>query len=373
MTSHLSRRTLLIALPTTALLGSALPAAADPGTAFSAFRLIRRRPGSPTRPEITLPDGYSVVEGEQYDVASRAEYYTFIEGPAADEIEVTVRWPGVAVAAVVHQEQRLPVRRTSGDGFSFTVPVTTATTGELQPTLQIWSHPESSEDYYWAIEHNDADRAAGPWVEVPWPAGAVRSVLHQVFAIDAVWHDAGLLETAAAKGHRWVLQGFETNNTLHADNPPHWHITYNSGPDFSSPTHLPHLWLDEQGRNFYNGMDVTGLGRLKYYVGDPAPLYDFVGDANDGRGNLVVTITIREDGGLDIDPPDGPRYAMTAGGNGDLLEEVRVLRDDRPWLRVRVKDRVDVGVLAASITDLQSPANSREIVQRYDALTGVLR
>lgn len=53
-------------------------------------------------------------------------------------------------------------------------------------------------------------------------------------------------------------------------------------------------------------MDVTGSGRQKYYVGDPAPLYDFTGDANDGCGELIVTITIRADGGLDVDPPAGP-------------------------------------------------------------------
>ena len=222
-----------------------------------------------------------------------------------------------------------------------------------QPTLQVWSFPDISPGMNWRIEHNDPDRVAGPWTAVPWPAGPVRSVVHQLVAAHTILRDSGLVEVAAAKGHRFVLMGFETNNTLHADNPPHWHISYNSGPSFSSPTHNPHFWLDSAGRNFYNGMDVTGMGRLRYYVGDPAPLYDFVGDANGGRGNLVVTFTLRHD--------------------GDLVEDVIALRDGEPWLRVSTEDRVQQGVLVVRVRGLQNRAESSVRVHRYDRLTGVLQ
>ncbi|HEX2131337.1 MAG TPA: hypothetical protein VHH15_07230, partial [Actinophytocola sp.] len=208
---------------------------------------------------------------------------------------------------------------------------------------------------------------------VPWPAGQVRSVVHQLVATYLIWRDSGMVARAAAKGHRFVLMGFETNNTLHADNPPHWHISYNSGPDFGSPTHNPHFWLDDDGRTYYNGMDVTGHGRLKHYVGDPAPVYDFVGDANGGRGELVVTFTIREDGGLDIVPADGPGYAIAAGRDGSLVDEVTVLRSGRPWLRVATEDHVRVGALRIRVDGLRDRTETRHEVLRYDPLTGVLR
>jgi hypothetical protein len=184
---------------------------------------------------------------------------------------------------------------------------------------------------------------------------------------------SGLKAAAAAKGHRWFLQGFETNNTLHADNPPHWNLSYNSGPNFNYPTHNGHYWLDSQANNFYNGMDVTGLGRLRYYVGDPAPIYDFATDANGGRGDLVATTTIREDGGLDIAAPSGPVYAIAPGRDGTLIEEVTVLRDNLPWLRIATEDRYDVGLTTVKTTDLQD-AVPRTTVQtlRYDPLTGML-
>lgn len=365
MSTHLSRRTVL-AGASAAGLALALPGtAAAQQLAYAAFRVVRVRPGEPARPEITLPDGYEILPGSQYSVASRAEYYTFVRGPRAEGIDVRVTWPDVPVCAVVHQETRLPLRR-HGDGVGFTLPMTQASADANQPTLQVWSFPDVSPGMDFRIEHNDPDRVAGPWTSVAWPAGQVRSVVHQLIAAHLIWQDSGMTARAAAKGHRFVLMGFETNNTLHADNPPHWHISYNSGPNFNAKTHNPHFWLDADGRTFYNGMDVTGLGRFKYYAGDPAPVYDFVGDANGGRGDLVVTFTIREDGGLDIAPPEGPAYAIAAGQDGTLLEEVSVLRGGEPWLRVATQDLVKLGVLVVE-------AGSRREVLRYDPLTGVLR
>lgn len=372
MSTQLTRRALL-AGASAAGLAMALPgAAAAQQLAYAAFRVVRVRPGEPAAPEITLPAGYEIVPGATYSVASRAEYYTFVRGPAAAGIDVRVTWPGVPVRAVVHQDTRLALRRHRG-GCAFTLPMTQPTATANQPTLQVWSFPDVSPGMDFRIEHNDSDRVAGPWTTVPWPAGQVRSVVHQLIAAHAIWRDSGMTARAAAKGHRFVLMGFETNNTLHADNPPHWHISYNSGPDFSAPTHNPHFWLNAEGRTFYNGMDVTGLGRLKHYVGDPAPVYDFVGDANGGRGGLVVTFTIREDGGLDIAPAEGPAYAIAAGRDGTLLEEVTVLRADLPWLRVSTRDLVKPGVLVIEVDGLRDRADRRHEVLRYDPLTGVLR
>ncbi|WP_129669557.1 hypothetical protein [Phytoactinopolyspora endophytica] len=375
MSAPLTRRTLLAGASATGV-ALALPRIATAqDQAYAAFRIVRARPDTPGRPEITLPAGYEIVPGDTYSVASRAEYYTFVQGPPNDSgIDVTVRWPEVAVETVVHQDTHLDLRRDPADrhSFSFTLPVIQESINANQPTIQVWSHPDISPGMYWRIEHNDPDRVAGPWTTVAWPAGQVKSVIHQVVAAHEIWRDSGMTETAAAKGHRFVLMGFETNNTLHSDNPPHWHISYNSGPDFGSPTHNPHFWLDAEGRTFYNGMDVTGLGRLRHYVGEPASIYDFIGDANDGRGDLVVTVTIREDGGLDIEPPAGPAYAIAAGRDDTLVDEVSVLRAGEPWLRVSTNDRVQLGVLNIRVKGLQNAAESRSTVLRYDRLTGVL-
>lgn len=375
VSESITRRTLLAGAAATGIALALPPGAAARDGAYAAFRLVRVRPGEPSVPEITLPSGYQILAGEQYSASSRAEYYTFVEGAAdAAGIEVTVRWPGVPVETVIHQSTHLPVHPDphDTDTFTFTLPVVQESIDANQPTLQVWSLPAAPAGMYWRIEHNDPDRVAGPWTDEPWPEGEARSVIHQLFAADAIWRDSGLVDTAAAKGHRFVLMGFETNNTLHPDNPPHWHISYNSGPDFDSPTHNPHFWLDPEGRTFYNGMDVTGMDRLQYYVGDPASIYDFETDANDDRGDLVVTLTIREDGGLDVEPPDGQTYAIAAGRSGDLLDEVTVKRAGEPWLRISTRDRVNLGVLHLQVEGLRDPAETYAQVLRYDRLTGVL-
>ncbi|WP_114560756.1 hypothetical protein [Desertihabitans aurantiacus] len=376
MSETLSRRALL-AGTAAAGLTLAVPATASAATtAVAAFRLVRAAAGEPATPEITLPEGYSILAGTRYSVASRLEYYTFVTGPANPAgIEVQVTWPGVLVESVVYLESRLPVRRDrrEWDRFTFTLPITRATANDNQPTLQIWSYVERTAGLEFNLQHNDPDRVAGPWTGVAWPEKEVRSQVHQLFAASAVLRASGLQAAAAAKGHRWFVQGFETNNTLHADNPPHWHITYNSGPGFNSPTHNTHFWLDADARNFYNGMDVTGLGRLRHYVGDPAAIYDFQGGANGGRGELVATMTIREDGGIDIAPPSGPVYAIAAGERGSLVREVTVLRDERPWLRIETKDEVRLGRTTVRTTGLQDPAETSSRVLAYDPLTGSLR
>jgi hypothetical protein len=376
MSNPVSRRALL-AGGAAAGLALALPGTAHAeALAYSSFRLVRNKPGEPSQPKIALPAGYEFVAGTKYSVASRAEFYTFVTGPNnPDGIEVEVLWPGVKVEAVVHLETRLDIRRDPLNKhlFRFTLPVARTSIDANQPTIQIWSYLDRPTGMEFNLVHNDPERAAGVWLDVAWPRNEVRSQIHQVFAAHAILTASGLKAAAAAKGHRWFLQGFETNNTLHSDNPPHWNFSYNSGPSFSYPTHNGHFWLDSGAANFYNGMDVTGLGRLKYYVGDPAPIYDFATDANGGRGDLVATLTIRTDGGLDIAPPAGPVYAIAAGRDGTLIEEVTVLRDNQPWLRIETQDQYAVGRTTVKTTGLQVDVPRRtNQVYRYDPLTGML-
>lgn len=371
-----SRRAALTGIGATAL-ALALPGTANAqATAFGAFRLVRSQPGEPGQPRITLPTGYQLLAGAKYEVASRAEFYGFVQGPdttGTAGVEVTVEWPGVPVAAVVTMETRLAVRRDPTDPYRFTVtlPVSQLSVLATDPTIQIWTYLDLSAGLCFKVEHNDPDRVAGAWREVAWPQHQARGVIHQLFAAYRILLDSGLKAAAAARGHRWFLAGFETNNTLHSDSPPHWHISYNSGPSFNSPTHNTHFWLDRQARTFYNGMDVTGLGRLKYRAGEPAPVYDFVGEANDGRGNLVATFTIRGDGGLDIAPPEGPVYAITPGRDGTLLDEVTVERGGTPWLRIATEDDYRGGVLTVRGWDLTEESAVRTRVVHYDPLTGV--
>ncbi|HEU5470690.1 MAG TPA: hypothetical protein VFV67_08550 [Actinophytocola sp.] len=351
-------------------LAVAVPASADvDAVAYGAFRIVRSVPGTPATPEIMLPEGYTFVAGSQYRVASRAEYYAFIQGPPSGVVPISVRWPGVDVGTVVSGKNRLiPTPDPNDPGLlGFTVPVTASTINALQPTLQVFSYPSASTEsgMYWRIEHNDPDRAAGVWTQVRWPAAEARTFLNHQVAVAEVLRDAGLAAEAARRGHFYALMGFETNNTLHQDNPPHWHLSYYPGRDFSAPrAHVPHFWMDAAGRTFYNGMDIQGQGRSRYYAGDPAPIRDV-------EGSTLVTLTIRADGGLDIDPPAGPRYSLSTGAG--FPTEVVVSRAGVPWLSVRANDDVRTGILVIRTTGLVPGAEFRQsTIYTYDPLTGAI-
>ncbi|AVT32229.1 hypothetical protein C6361_25320 [Plantactinospora sp. BC1] len=361
----------LLAVASVLLFAAPATAAPDPlpPPSYAGFRLVKAIPGEPGTPRITLPVGYELVTGASTQVASRAEYYSFVRGPRSEAVTVTVDWPGTWVGSVVATDTRLAIRRHAGAPYriSFTLPVTWSSVNANQATVQVWSmlSPETSSGLHWRIEHNDPDRVAGPWTTVAWPATQAASVINYLVATEAVLQDSGLVAEARRKGHFFSLMGFETNNVLHPDNPPHWHLAYYPGLTYSAPrAHVPHFWVDAQGRTYYNGMDIQGQGRSRFYAGDPAQIHD-------PENNLVVTLTIRADGGLDIDPPAGPRYSVTAP-DGDFSHQVDVSRDGVPWRSVVSRDHVKIGVLVTQVKEHQSTRPHRTTVYQYDALTGVL-
>jgi hypothetical protein len=363
----------------TGLLTGVSAATADPAdppaaeaVAYGAFRVVRATPGTPATPQVTLPAGYSFVSGSQYQTATKADWYGFIQGPAAASVPITVRWPGIAVDTVVTSRDRVPLTRDPGDpdAVGFTIPVTGASASALQPTIQMWTYLSlsTSTGLQWIMEHNDPDRTAGAWTTVHVPTAETKAFLNVLTGAEAVLQDSGLITQAVQRGHFFALEGFETNNTLHLDNPPHWHLAYYPGLDYNAPkATVPHFWLDSAGKTFYNGQDVQGSPpRGKYYVGDPAPTYD-------GAGNLVVTLTIRADGGLDIDPANGPRYSLTTDPALGFPTEVRILKDGRPWQWVRVTDDFKLGIMITRIGGLAPGSTFRQTtVRSYDPLTSLV-
>lgn len=346
--------------------GVGTPARAE-SLSYAAFRVVKSVAGGPTTPQITLPDGYALVPGTNYQVTSRAEYYAFVQGPRGAAVTISVRWPAEPINTVITGKTRLRLTRDAADPFrvTFTLPVTATSASAAQSTLQVFSYPSGStaSGVYWRIEHNDPNRAAGYWAAVSWPATQTRAAINYSAAAEAILQDSGLAAEARRRGHFFALMGFETNNLLHLDNPPHWHLSYYPGLTFGAPrAHVPHFWMDAEGRTFYNGMDIQGQGRTRYYAGDPAPIRDV-------DGNLVVTLTIRADGGLDIDPPAGPRYSIVAQG-ASFGEAVRVLRGGVPWRSVVTDDNVTAGVLVTTAGGLGQDRFYKTIIYRYDPLTG---
>lgn len=331
------------------------------GTAFGGLRVVRKRPGTPSKPLIVLPLGYSFAPEAKYHFASRAQYYTFITGAANKAVEVTIAWPGNQIEALIGDNGPIEVRPITPDRSVVRAVVPVSSASATAGTLQIRSAPPTVAGIMYRVEHNNPDRAAGVWADQPWPETERRAVVNYLIAAEMVIRASGLAATAAARKHFFYITGFETYTTLHPDNPPHWHLGYYPG-DFSAPgVHMPHLLLDRSGRITRNGMDITGKKRQNFYPGQPAAIHDL-----DGR--LVVTLTIRRDGGLAVRTPAGREFGIAAPSAGDFGSGVRVLRDGKPWRTVSATDDTRTGLLTARIRG----NGGSSIRFRYDRNVGTI-
>jgi hypothetical protein len=374
MSHHLSRRALLTGLAATgAVTGAAAltrpgAGAAAEDTAYAGFRVVRQAAGPPSAPEVILPAGYTWVSGSQYQAASRAEWYGFVTGARNDTgVRVGVRWPGVPIRTVVAGEKRRPLTRDPAEPglYWFTLPVWRASAGADSPTVQIWSYlgPVDS-GLEWLMPHNDPDRMVGAWTSGPFPAVESQAVITMMVACAAVLRDSGMVARAQARQQFFSLEGFETNNLMHVDNPPHWHLAYYPGPGHDArPATVPHFWVDAQGRTVSNGQDRQGARFTAYHPNEPAPIFD-------GQNNLVITTTIRPDGGLDIDSPDGLHYSIFAPDGHYGGGPVQILKGGAAWRTVATSDDYRSGILRTDTRGAGSDPVRDRFEYHYDPLTG---
>lgn len=332
------------------------PAAAG-GVAYAGVRIAKPKPTTATTPTITLPDGYSLVVDENKRFASPWQFYGYIQGPASEGIPVTISWPGERIDAIVSKGVRVPFATDRRDESQATITLPVTESAVDPANLRIRSAMSDSAALFYQLEHNHPGRAAGVWAAGKWPANEIRAVVNLLIGADRVLRDSGLLAAASRRGHTYYLTGFETYTTLHPDNPPHWHLGYFPGPKDSPGAYMPHLWLDDSGRIIKNAMDVDGAGRTTYPPGEPAAI-------KDKKGVVVVTLTVRTDGGLDITPPSGPAYSLTPPPDQTAADGIRITKAEKPWLAISAADDTLAGRLTVRTT------RDRPVIHPYDRHTG---
>jgi hypothetical protein len=346
--------------------------AEDAPMAYSCIRIVREEPGTPGKPKITLPPGYALETGGNYEVASPGEYYVFLKGPKGAAKGVAIEWPGVKVRAVIHERAALALRAEGGKVLC-DVPVSAASLRAAWGTLAVWSDL-NEKDLPIRVEHNSPDRRAGKYAEGLWVDGQVRACVNFLMAARQIMRDWGLhLRIAAEKKGGISLMGSETNNPLHGDWPSHWHLIYYwPGPTGrpnveAAGSCVPHFYMDDKGRVTSNNYGVFGRPESARKAGPRDPVV-----YKDPEGRPVMAIDIRPDGGVDIGPDAGQwTYSIVPGGDdGSFVDSVRVLRKGEPWIRVAARDDTAKGVLSIRIEPLDGKGQAQAETYRYDPLTG---
>nr|MBA3687177.1 hypothetical protein [Planctomycetota bacterium] len=241
------------------------------------------------------------------------------------------------------------------------------------PTLEIHSHLDEA-DLPIRIEHNHPDRRAGWFLERPWVDGAARATVNWILAARTMLHDWGIHHRlAAARTGRIQLMGFESNNPLHLDSPPHWHlIHYLPGAD-GTITHdapgsqVPHFYLDERGRIVANAEYIMAMPERCRRLG-PGEAMRFA----QRDGAPLFSLVISAGGGLRVLGAHGqPLYELIgAESDGDARNAVSIRRgsESAPFAVVRAIDDTSQGELRLQVA--RADGHSSDECWRYDPLIG---
>lgn len=270
--------------------------------------------------------------------------------------------PDCAISAILCEKQSLYFER-QGNLIQFNFEIS----GLTGPTRTLYVHTILREPgLTLRIEQNHVGRRAGKYKSGDYPATEIAAANHYMFAAREIVRLLNIPQYLNANhlGYLLIL-GFETNNEIHTDYPPHWHLIFRWPNHCGSPA--PHIYLDAKGRMTHNTFYVDGMsGCCHEYA--PGEWCRFV----DMYGHDVCALRIEADGGMSITCPRGPLYRMSAFDSND---GVCVYRDGQYAGQIQTENDTTKGIFSISwVAERTLPYEKsyRETVN-YDPLTGCIR
>ncbi|WP_394010912.1 hypothetical protein [Anaerococcus cruorum] len=207
------------------------------------------------------------------------------------------------------------------------------------------------------IEHNQNSRYVGLYKE--YPELQIKAVLHYMFAC---WEILNISEIASSvsedKVGHFAILGFETNNALHPDFPPHWHLILRW--PYRVGSQAPHIYVDQSGRNVKNTSSIDAIPHFRAEFG-PEEWMDLV----DMYGEKRLAIKIDNDGG----------YTLRANNQDYKVSpffenQVKVSINKNPLFSLNITDDSENGLLRAKY-EYSSKINYMEL--HYDKYTGEIQ
>ncbi len=326
----------------------------------TALRIVKDQPGIYGMPQVAFDaDFYCVgMKEEAFCYETEKEFVVYAEHLLlTDACLVTGSYEeggGWETAAVVCEGRRLLLQR-DGKKVRFTFEIS----GLTGKTRTLYIHTILREPgLTLRAEQNDEGRRAGAYRQGEYPAVQTAAALHYEFGMRELLKKSGVPSRLNEAGLGYLLLlGFETNNEVHGDWPPHWHLIFR-WPDYCG-SQAPHIYLDETGRMTRNLMCIDGIPRVRYTYA-PGEWCSLV----DRYGRHVLEIRIDEDGGMSAAAPNGPVFRLGAYRDGcvKLYEEAAEIGT------VRVQNDTQEGVLRILKQKTGYPETTEEI--RYDPLSG---
>ncbi len=275
----------------------------------TAVRIVKDTPGFWGMPEISFDaDFYCIpVDDPTYCYETETEFVVYVEHLLlVDACLVTgtfrqdAQWKP---AAILCEGQRLAIH-TENEELSFTFEIS----GLTGKTRTLYIHTILREPgLTLRIEQNDIGRRAGAYCQTEnYPSIQIEAARHYEFAMREILRMLEVPKHLSAGGLGYILLlGFETNNEVHGDYPPHWHLIFR-WPNFCG-SQAPHIYLDEEGRITHNLMCIDRIPHVRhtYHPGEWCKLVDMY-------GRPVMQCRVDEDGGMSVSCDDEHIYTMGA-------------------------------------------------------------
>lgn len=273
-------------------------------------------------PEVSLPEGWRVVTGEEFSgVNVREAFFTFErDGTNLPPPQVSVNWGKVAIASV----QGAKDVSVNGATARFTP------TARKPPTNFSTSFPGFG-PVSSSLSHHLEGMQAGPYKNYPFPSNEVKAVANFVFALREGFRRIGFDRKEAFDGRIW-LGGFDSNfPNGHTDFPPHFHLI----PSARDGTQVHHFYVDPQSgritsdcyQDMSRVMDVWDRVTT-FSPGDTFPAFD-------GHGRVAFRVKLLPDGtGLEVAVEGSSQRFRVAGTRPSEAVDVYLPQADT-WRTVK--------------------------------------
>ncbi len=210
------------------------------------------------------------------------------------------------------------------------------------------------------IEQNDPDRCAGLYRNEPYPEIQICSAQHFVFAMREVLHHLHVPQYLSESGLGYILLlGFETNNEVHGDYPPHWHMIYR-WPNYCG-SQAPHIYIDNTGKMTHNLMciDQIPLVRHDYQPEEWCAMVDMY-------GREILRCKINLDGGMSVYRDGFPLYSISPYSD----KGISIFCEGKKIGLITVQNDARKGNLVITGTNINEASWQEEIV--YDPMIGTI-
>ena len=216
------------------------------------------------------------------------------------------------------------------------------------------------------IEQNHIGRRAGKYREGDYPATQILAANHYMFAMREMLYALDLPQYLNRNhlGYLLIL-GFETNNEIHTDYPPHWHLIYRWPTHAGSPA--PHIYLAPDGKMSHSTcyFDFSHGANRDYKAGEWCPFVD-------PYGHNVCAICVNTDGGMSITKPMSEIYTM---GPYSPENGVTIYKNETAVGSIFTENDTETGKFKVTWKNIGNSAfrNGYTETVDYDPLTGAIR